>query len=44
MLYLQFELHNSLGEPYDWAPRRVKYPSFDKKWPQILRFDPQVSF
>ena len=42
MLCLQYQLQTSWGEPYEWAPRVVKYLNFDYKWPQILRFDPKV--
>ena len=28
MLYLQYELHNSWGQPYKCAPHGVKYPNF----------------
>ncbi len=40
MLYLQYQLHNNLGQPYEWAPRGVKYSNFDQKLPQLLQFDP----
>jgi len=36
MLYLQYQLHNSWGEPYKWTPWGDKYTNFDRKWLQIL--------
>ena len=34
MLYLEYQLHNSLGQPYKWAPQGVKTPIFTKNDPE----------
>ena len=36
MLYLQYKLHKSWGEPYKWAPQGIKNRNFDQKWPRKL--------
>ena len=32
MLYIQYQLHTSWGEPYKGAPQGVKYLNFDQKF------------
>ena len=38
MLYIQYQWHNNLGDPYKWACREVKHPNFDQKIPQYLYY------